>query len=422
MSTFKDPLSPEFDDDLVIDPSIDTELDKINSLDTPEAIEAYKKDLEKVMPKSVQEIAENSGKTENLTDTSVNAPTDTKTDGNENNQPESTNAPQETPADAGQVLDKPKLVLDDELFSRIPESDRKMFESFKGKPIDEIFKSYANAQRLVGKRKEDLLADLQTTIVGQTQPVTLPKEEPKPAEQQQQIPESKQVQAPNQDAYLKSKEEYIQNQLRLKYPDMPDNPDELKAYKANLNYEDPDAYFELKQQENQIRQFVEDDFRKIEYYRNNSTEVNQNILSNEIATIDNYVSEKLGVKLKDIGMDISLDANGDNPILRDVLYENGKFDSSLLTNFFGTSLIKQQAVVTKFLEKNLPKIIDHIAQKSRQEGFEVAKGKVPPKTLGMSPVQGQQVSREVQTVEDIESLNSMDDVQAVLAKLDAKIK
>src|SRR5690606_7596594 len=134
--------------------------------------------------------------------------------------------------------------------------------------------------------------------------------------------------------------------------------------------------------------------------------------------------KKYGIEnLKDYGIDLSRDAEGNNTILNELLFDkDGNPDSNVMqfgkagTPLAGVPIIKEQALAIKFFSTKFPEIIKEKLSKtkieSRTEGFKSAndKKKEIPTTLVGSDVKGKSVSKGLKDYSEDEIENLPPDV------------
>jgi hypothetical protein len=330
-----------------------------------------------------------------------------------------------TSADGGQSeksSDKGKVLITDDIIDSFPEADRAALRIFKGRPVEEILKSYVNAQKLVGKRRNDMLNIANPLVAGQVQatspiPNTIP---------QQQSQSQAQAAGQQQDTQA-IKSNMALNTLKQQFPNLAIPTNDEKAfsdYVADLMYSSPIEANRLVNAYANVQQSIEQDFNKIAYTIEHHHEFNQNELGNQVAQINSYVGQ-FGVDLKkDLGIDLSVDANGDNKVLNQILCdETGQLDRSLVQYVGNAPLLKPQAIATKFLTVYMPQIVNKITQKSRGEGYTAATQKkdATPTTMASMPTVGKQSKTEY-SPEEIENINDPEKLKDLLVKVGERLK
>jgi hypothetical protein len=317
-------------------------------------------------------------------------------------QPQKTVTPETTPEtapDKGQAVpDKVQPTITREYIDSLGLSseDEKYALKFIDKPISEFFKSYANAQKLIGKKKEELL----------TKPQAAP-----------QVPQTvEQVQ--------KAKEELILTELRRKVPALKDNlpptldtsSEEYKDWARDLNYDDPDTYSEFRQARNEISAEIEQTYQNLNQLRSNYDKINADIIHNEIDTIESDL-RAIGASSKELGYDFTIAPDGSNALLDDLLIDSatGEIDNKLVTYVNGeVPIINTDAVRMKFFKLNLPQITKKIAEKARLEAVKTMQGQVKevPASLSGSQISGK--TKKELTAADIEGITDPDKIDELL--------
>ncbi len=317
-------------------------------------------------------------------------------------QPDKTITPETTPAvapESGQAQpDKVQPTITKEYITSLglsPE-DEKYALKFIDKPISEFFKSYANAQKLIGKKKEELL----------TKPQAAP-----------QVPQTvEQVQ--------KTKEELILTELKRKVPSLKDNlppnldtsSQEYKDWARDLNYDDPDTFNEFRVARNEISTEIEQTYQNLNQLRSNYDKINTDIIHNEVDTIESDL-KAIGADAKDLGYDFTIAPDGSNALLDDLLLDSktGEIDKALVTYVNGeVPIINTDAVRTKFFKLNLPQITKRIAEKARMEAVKTMQGQVKevPASLSGSQISGK--TKKELTAADIEGITDPDKIDELL--------
>jgi hypothetical protein len=309
-----------------------------------------------------------------------------------------TNAPSEEDKAKAEQPGKAYLIDDDFIKSQ-PEQDRKILQNFKGEYISpKALKSLVNAQHLVGRRQEKAEA------IKNEPPLT---QFPQKETLSQQTPEGA-------DAV---KQNMVLRLMQQKYPEMPTDPDELKQYKADLNYTDPDAYFQLREDEKSFRTQVEKDYKDIVYLQENYADLNTQEVHSQVNGITEQL-KGLGLNPEDLGLDLKFDEKGNNAVI-DALLDDGKgnIKPHLVSYIAGVPLINRDTLVVEFMRQNLVKIKDAVAEKSRKEGYLAAQSKKPLQTLASTPIQGNHKAKTSYTISDINEIND----PALLDRLEQQV-
>jgi len=311
----------------------------------------------------------------------------------------------EKPPTEDKVDDQDKgPLLTDELIGKfdLSEDERKYLEKFKGKPVSELAKSFANASKLVGKKKEELLETIQPpkTELNNIQPKPKTEEEVELA-----------------------KDELMFNELSKEYPDMPKDQVERKKWLNDLGYDDYKAANKYVRRETEIEKEINQIWDYTERLTNNAPNINQKVMESEIETIANYFAEQFKIDPKSLGYDFTLDTEGNNPVLDSLLATDNnpnEFDPTLIQNVNGVKILKQGELAKKFFTRELPKIITELKAQTRRETIESLKEK--PK--GTAPSFSTQASKGKETKElgtdQIKQINNVDQLDALLDEEDAK--
>lgn len=308
-----------------------------------------------------------------------------------------------TPPEAPEKDTAKDTAVADAFLDSLDEEDRKTLEKYKGKPIPEVLKALANAQRLVGARAEKLKESL--GIKPET-PTPAEKTVPEPIKMFKLDPEGE-----------NAKTALINKQLKAEYPNLPDDPNERKDFLADLNYKDPEEFQNYLQRKNAISAEVDQVVKTTQYLTKNSGAVNLQRINEAKGQIKDYF-KKLNIEPKDFDIDIDKD-DLENPYLNEVVAdENGNFYDDIVQVYNGVSIIKPGTIAQKFFEKHLPTILSKLPERYRKEGYEAASKKSQPgvPTLGIQKPGTPQKKEEV-TLDKINSLNSVEEIDALLDKM-----
>lgn len=293
--------------------------------------------------------------------------------------------------------------LADKFFESLGEEDRKTLEKYKGKPIPEILKALANTQRLVGARADKLKETL--GIKPETSPPL------------KTVPDAINT-FKLDDEGVKAREALINKQLKAEFPELPDDPEERKDFLADKNYRDPewfvDKYIAKKQE---IIANVDNVVKTTQYLAKNSPAINLQRIEQAKTEINDYF-KKLNIDPKRFDLDIE-QGGLENPYLNSVVAdEDGNFFTDVVTKYNGIDVIREGAITRKFFEKYLPTIMAKLPEIYRKEGYESAnKEKIPGvPTLGVQKPGTVQKKEDI-TLDKINSLNSVEEIDALLDKM-----
>lgn len=309
-------------------------------------------------------------------------------------------------APEGQV--KPKEdVLTDEIISSFDPEEQKYLEKFRDKPIKEALKSLANAQKLIGKKRQELITpDTSNNVKPQV----------------------------NFEDARKIKQDLVINELKRKFPtiEIPTldrATEEYKLWASDLNYNDPDTFNDFRQELQRVTQEVEKDYNSIADYRENYPTYNQTKIENSVKQIESYFKDQLGVNLKDYGVDLNL-SDGSNAILDALLndpnaVDNDNLDPEIIsfgkvgTPLQGLPFVNEKALINKFIQTYGVKIYKDSIAKARAEAVQLAQSKDKPTilpSLSGSGVKGQQ--KKTLTLQDIEQITDDHKIEEMLDELE----
>lgn len=414
MPTFKDPYAEEEelkDDQL-------HRLEVIDKLESPEDIKAASElfdppkeddnkssddDPDKTPKGDETEGADKSNQTSKPT--TENKPEDNSAQSNESKAPiQSPQKEDKAKTDKAQDL----IEITDEYIAQADERDRKILEKLKGEKFTPKALSITiNAQRLVGKRSEQLFNKQDIKQPEQYQQRTEPT-----APQNKLIPDVE-----------KAKDQMIYQRLVQEFPELPEDPQERKSWLNNLNYEDreeADRFLELKRQ---VVQDIERDYHQIITIRENYDQINKNNVEEAVKTIQDFAAN-FNADLKALGYDFTIDKDGNNTLLDSIIFnENGEPKSKIVqigkkgTLLEGIPIIDSEALVTEFYRLEMPKIMAKIKANAHLEGYKAkdADKDGTPKTLADATTKGQKreiISRI--TAEDIDKIDDPDKIREIL--------
>ncbi len=301
--------------------------------------------------------------------------------------------------------DKDELILDDELISKLNvDEDTREFLSksvFKGKPLAEALKSYVNASKLVGKKKEELLKTIQP-----------------PKTELDNIPPKPKTETEVESA----KEDLMFNELSKEFKDLPKDPADRKKWLNDLGYDDYKAANKFVRREAEIEKDIGQIWDYTEKLTASAPQINQKIMGSEIETISNYFAEKFQIDPKLLGYDLTVDAEGNNPVLDSLLASEdnpNEFDPELIQNVNGVKILKQGELAKKFFTRELPKIIEEVKSQTRRETIESLKKKATDTPSFSTQVGKGKQTKELET-DQIKQITDVDQLDTLLDEEDDK--
>ena len=269
--------------------------------------------------------------------------------------------------------------IDDEYIKNADEKDRKVLESIKGEKVSpKLLKKHlasAHATEKFKGEKGEVISKLDS----------LKKDFDKSKKEINQIQNTPEKQIQIDDIVLK--------RLRAKFPDFPENEEamnDLGSYEATKAFK----YMNAQKEE---KAFVQKHLDNVEYHQKNSSEINTEVLNNDISLIKSEL-EKYGVTEEDLGITFEFTEKGDFKDERlDKLFLNEKmdaFDSNLIDSTYGIPIMKENAFARKFQNEFLGDVFKAVKNKALVEGAEEKKDtKSITKTMSQSEA-GSQVQFE----------------------------
>jgi len=368
-------------------------LEVIQNLDSPEKIQAMEEIFNEESSEAPKSEADEENKSEEEKDKvkdKASTVEDKKSEEDKKLEPEETpKAPEKEKAE-----DKASFEITDEYIEKAPEKDRNLLTSIKGEIISpKALKIYLNAQRLLGKRTQDLM---------------------KPEDKVQQInqPQLAEEGEKPQDV----KEKLVLGQLKKNYPDLPDDLTEREDYLRELNYDKPLEFQKFVRDRQTISDQVEKDYNQMQYFVNNYEKINNEIINEEIRSINEQFG-KMNVEPKDLDIDLSIDEDGNySTALNSLLLDNtGKqLDVSLFQYVGGKPILKKQSLAVKLFQQKLPDIINLVKVSGRKDGLKAAHDKKTVKTLsGASSGGSEKVIKEDYTPEEIAGITDPDELARI---------
>lgn len=412
MSTFKDPYEEEEelkDDQL-------HRLEVIDNLESPEDIQAaselFDPPKEEKTPSDDDPDKTPKGDETDGADKSSQKeePTTQKQPKDKESVPDKTKTPEQPPQkqeDKAQPDKASGLVeITDDYIAKADEKDRKILEKLKGEKFSpKALEMTVNAQRLIGKRTEQLFSKTDVN------------KEVQPSQKAEQAPQTKLTpdveQAKNQMVYAR---------LVKEFPEMPEDPQERKAWLNTLNYEDreeADRFLELKRQ---VVQEAEQDYNHILNIRENYDKINRSKVDAAVGTIQDF-AKNFDADLKTLGYDFTIDNDGNNALIDSIIFDKeGNPKNKIIqigkagTLLEGIPIIDEEALVTEFYRLKMPEIMAKIKANAHLEGYKAkdADKEGTPKTLADAATKGQKreiISRitadEVDNIDDPEKINEI---------------
>ncbi len=280
----------------------------------------------------------------------------------------------------------------------VAEEDMKSYEKFIGKPIADLLKGYKHQASLIGKK--NVL-------------------EPKPAEQPKPDVPATPIDA------QKVRNDYLMGAIREQIPElkenMPPNLDrksqEYKDWVRDLAIDDPDLHYQFNKLVENESQNINKVIKDAEYVETHAAEINDQQIEQDVKAITARL-EKMGVKPEDYGINFN-DDEYLNSLIEDPK-NPGEPNPGMVDKLYNrTAILKPNALVYAFFEKNLDDIIakrdERIrteAVKSYQDGVKNVP-KVPPsisQTPGVVP--------KTSTVKDVPKFKSVEEADAFLDELE----
>ena len=310
--------------------------------------------------------------------------------------------PEQPPTETEDKVKTDKVILiTDELISNmnLGDKEKKYAEKFKGQPLEALMKSFANAQMLIGKKKEELFSKAE-----------IPKTDIK-------VPE---VQKPEE--VMKPKDDLIYNELVKDFPELPKDPNLREKWLADLNYDKPRLAQKYLRKEEDVSKEIDTIWQKTEYLRENSGKINQEKFKVGADLIQDYASKNLNLDLKGLGYDLTIDKDGNNDILERLLSAEDNpdnFDPNVVSSWNGVKIINENALRNKFYEKELPSIIRKIQEGARKQGVEAKTTKTVIPSLTTQASKGKGNAKEV-TADQIKQLNDISKIDELLDQEDAQ--
>lgn len=337
---------------------------------------------------------------------------------------ETTSSEGSTPAPTeGEKLgeEKPKVfVIDDVFISNAPEADRNLLKPLKGETFSEKgLKVILDSQRHIGKLSNEIGALKQ-----------------QPTKQEENFTSGQ----PLTEELVKVKNDIVFNQLAKKYPGLNSedgpvpldrNSAEFKEFLTDLRDDDPAGYVTFFRDQESLELKAEQDIRQAIKIQQEHPQMNEAVLTSEIESIKSQLKDVWGVEsdeeFKQLGIDLQLakDDSGklNNSFILDLLLtEDKKQVDPSLYNVIGTqnkiALLKKGAVKQKFFESLLPKIVTHVRERARADGYKKAnekKNELNPTLSGFNAKAGKV---KAMSIDEVLASNSTKVLQRALEEME----
>jgi len=323
----------------------------------------------------------------------------------EGEKPADTPKPEDT-ADSDNLLQK--TLLTQEMIDKMDYSDEEkeyLSKKFLNQPISAALKSLANAQKIIGKKTTELEDLLQGKPLTQTAKTSASSPAAKVV-----VP---QTEDPNE--ILKAKDNLITTGLRMKFKDMPEDEEELKAWKRTLAYEDPDKWDEFRDERKKITDEVTQVYDRVTYARENAHAINSERIDKAVNAVYDFFKQN-GIDAKKYGLNLDEDDKGQNAILNEILSDPNNPDGlnpNIIQMFNGEiPIVMTDKLAMMIVAKKSPEVMGRFASDLRMQGHKAAQTKVPDKSLSNSSIPGIQKK-------DIKDLNPKDmSIDEIDKKLD----
>ena len=328
--------------------------------------------------------------------------------------------PETTPPVEAPKTDTPPVtgngLVTDEFLATLSEDERKYVEKFKGQPIAELVKSFANQAKLLGKKKEELIPV--------TKPVTTPEGTP-------QVPQTNAstTDAPENLAKVQEiRQKLILENVVEKLPFLKDNPppslDENSPdyieWVRDLNYNNPHWLRKFERAVEDSTQLVENVFKDHNNIVKNYGTINEQKVNADVKFINDYFTNDLKIDPKTVGFDLTIAPDGSNPVLDSLLFNEGALDQSLVETKYGKPILRDGEIARKFFKVNLPAITKKMQELARIEGVNAAlpKTAVPTKEVpSIASAPGGMQKKEF-TIKDVANITDAKTIDEILDNSD----
>lgn len=301
--------------------------------------------------------------------------------------------PVETPVET-KPEDKPKgevdtnePLIDDKFISKYSKEEQDILAKYKDKPISEVVKALANANKLIGKKSEEVKRELFPSIdkpITQESPVIFKKDQ-----KQEEVEKVKEDlilgQVNGSRTQLGLSEDFpLPTTLDLKSP-------EYKEWLKTVNYDYPADLEIFKNTVQKEKEQLDKAYNQISYYRENYKAENDKLIDEEVSTINQYFG-KAGLDLKELGVEFT------DELLEKMLFveNNGQknLDPKMFTWVNGEiPILKEGALAQKFMNTEgvsvLSRVKDLALAQGRKEAVTVEKKLPINKGLGNTDRSGE---------------------------------
>jgi hypothetical protein len=277
--------------------------------------------------------------------------------------------------------DKTLVTIDDKYIQDQPEAERKIYESVKGERFSpKALKNYLNAQKKIMGEQE----------ITDERPALENFEVPNELLAKRQVQPVK-FEASKVDEYVKN---FVNNEMRTRYPSMPSDMDERKNWLADLQANDPEGARDFFVERDRLASEIKTDIGKTLEIFENPEKYRAETLMQGINLVKSFIFGKRDPS--EFGIDFSI-KEGKNEIIDHVIRDGkGKFDPNIVIQpFEGVYAFHPVNFAVKTMRTILPLMLHAERVKGRKEGIEGVGNKKPNSTLS-GQVQGK-TDRELDT-------------------------
>jgi len=295
------------------------------------------------------------------------------------------------------------VVIDDNYISnQLDDNIKRYLEGIKGEMISpKALKNYLNAQSLIDQQKAVLSQQRQ------------------PDSNTQSISNNANTNQGIHTEYSEKVQQLALQRLKDKYRDIPSeaitDKDVFKDYMRDKFIDDPLEANSILNDLGGFRNEVENTAKYVYEYSQNWEKAANDTMAKDINDFKDKLT-KLGLKPEDLGIDLSLDANGNNEYLKNqVLTNNGNVDPNIVGYVANYPKIKQGAILQKLLTLNVEKIVELKATGARREGYEARNNQQPPPSQSANNIK-QTVRGDVKLPIDVDDM-SIDELDSEFEKV-----
>jgi len=224
-----------------------------------------------------------------------------------------------------------EFVVDEEFINKQPEENRELFKLVLGKSKADLAKAAANAiamksDYLKGNEKaiegiaEKILEgtdeEIYTTFIDTKRSAGITDPPPEKKEEESEVKDEIPKDLPeleDTEAVQKLVSAELFKQLKVKYPEMPDDMESLeyREYKRDMVSDDDEKAAEFNKDKDLFTGEIKGTLQKFAYLSKNHTEINNLRYNKEVKAITKQL-DTLGLTVKDLGIDLELkpDSNG----------------------------------------------------------------------------------------------------------------